>query len=150
MPGECNYRHTQRAPLSLLLYLTAGGMLAAAVAMQAEDMARLVVGGVGVLMALAASSFHYLRVEDEGDVLAIRFGPLPLFAKTIRYDEMSSVEMGRTTWLDGWGIHKSLRGGWVWNLWGFDCVVIQHGSTTRVGTDDAERLADFLRRRIEA
>jgi len=48
-----------------------------------------------------------------------------LFRRTIRYDDIISAEIGRTTILDGWGIHMSLRGGWVWNLWGRDCVVLQ-------------------------
>jgi hypothetical protein len=37
--------------------------------------------------------------------------------------DIGSVEIGRTLHLDGWGIHMSVRGGWVWNLWGRDCVV---------------------------
>jgi hypothetical protein len=50
--------------------------------------------------------------------------------------------------LDGWGIHMSVRGGWVWNIWGRDCVVIHlDRSTLRVGTDDAENLTDFLKQR---
>jgi hypothetical protein len=32
------------------------------------------------------------------------------------------VEIGRTLTLDGWGMHDSIRGGWVWNHLGRDCV----------------------------
>ena len=50
--------------------------------------------------------------------------------------------------LDGWGIHMSPRGGWVWNIWGRDCVVIHlERGALRVGTDDAENLAAFLKQR---
>ncbi len=43
----------------------------------------------------------------------------------------------------------SLRGGWVWNLWGRDCVVLQlRKSILRVGTDDAENLTAFLNQTI--
>jgi len=43
----------------------------------------------------------------------------------------------------------SLRGGWVWNLWGRDCVVLQlRKGILGVGTDDAENLADFLNQKI--
>jgi len=43
----------------------------------------------------------------------------------------------------------SLRGGWVWNLWGRDCVVLQlRKGILRVGTADAENLADFLDQKI--
>jgi hypothetical protein len=93
---------------------------------------------IGLLMLVVAASFHHLTVEDRGDVLAVRFGPLPLFLRTVRYADIQAVEIGRTLRLDGWGIHYSLRGGWVWNLWGRDCVVVRFrdGRTLRIGTDD--------------
>ena len=107
-------------------------------------------GGVGVLIALLAPAFHHLTVEDQGKVLAIRFGPVPLFRRTVRYADVESVEVGRTLFLDGWGIHYSIRGGWVWNLWGRDCVVVhfKNGGKLRIGTDDAENLVDFLEKKI--
>ncbi len=40
-------------------------------------------------------------------------GPIPLFRRSVKYEDIISVEIGRTTILDGYGIHKSLRGGWV-------------------------------------
>ena len=74
---------------------------------------------------------------------------MPLFRKDIRYDDITKVEVGRTTLLDGWGIHLSVRGGWVWNIWGRDCVVIhRRRGVVRVGSDDAENLAGFLEGRI--
>jgi len=58
--------------------------------------------------------------------------------------------VGRTLLLDGLGIHMSIRGGWVWNIWGRDCVVVhfRNGGTLRIGTDDAENLAGFLQSRV--
>ena len=46
----------------------------------------------------------------------------------------------------GGGVHYSVRGGWVWNLWGRDCVVLrqQNGGVLRIGTDDAPNFARFL------
>jgi len=46
-----------------------------------------------------------LTVCDEGDRLAICFGPLPLFQRRFQYDDILGVEIGRTTIMDGWGIH---------------------------------------------
>ena len=62
------------------------------------------------------------------------------------------MDFGRTLILDGWGVHYSIRGGWVWNLWGRDCVVVHQKdkSILRIGTDDAEGLAAFLHERIGA
>src|SRR5690606_19433444 len=105
--------------------------------------------GTGAILAFAGSCFHSLTVEDCDDRLLIRFGPLPLFRRTLSYSEIGSVETGRTTILDGWGIHRSLRGGWVWNLWGRDCGVVHlaNGGVLRIGTDDAENLTGFLQHR---
>ena len=88
-------------------------------------------------------------MRDEGDRLAIRFGPLPLFRTSIRYADIQEVEVGRTLILEGWGIHGSPRGGSVWNLWGRDCVVIhRRKGVLRVGTDDAWNLVRFLKGKI--
>jgi len=82
---------------------------------------------------------------ESGHRLAIRFDPLPLFRTGVRYEDIEGVEVGRTTVLDGWGIHRSLRGGWVWSVWGRECVVVRHRrGVLRVGTDDAANLALFL------
>ena len=65
-------------------------------------------------------------------------------------DDIEKVEVGRTMILDGWGIHYSVRGGWVWNLWGRDCVALRlkNGGVLRIGTDDASNLAGFLEGKI--
>lgn len=75
-----------------------------------------------------------------------------MFRRTVSYADIEKVEIGRTLLLEGWGIHLSIRGGWVWNLWGQTCVVVylKNGGTLRIGTDDAENLVEFLRRRVQA
>ena len=143
------YSHTQKAPLCLILY---GSALACVVLawIVGDTTGIYIVGGVGLLIALLAPAFHHLTVVDQGDVLAIRFGPIPLFRRTVRYANIEKAEVGRTLILDGWGIHLSIRGGWVWNLWGRDCVVVhfRDGGTLRIGTDDAEMLVGFLEGKI--
>lgn len=140
------YSHTQAAPLCLLLYATALVLLVVGLAVPDVPPIRWLFPPIGLLVLVVAASFHHLTVEDRGDVLAVRFGPLPLFRRTVRYADIEAVEVGRTLLLDGWGIHYSVRGGWVWNLWGRECVVVRFrdGRTLRIGTDDAENLAAFL------
>jgi hypothetical protein len=104
---------------------------------------------VGLLLLLLGASFHHLTVEDRGERLAIRFGPIPLFRRSVRYDDIVSVAVDRSTILEGWGIHLSHRGGWVWNLWGSDCVLVElKRSKLRIGTDDPQGLAEFLRSKM--
>src|ERR1022692_1406756 len=81
------YSHTQKAPLCLILYGSALGCIA--LALMIGEMAGIcIAGGVSLLMVLLAPAFHHLTVVDQGDVLAIRFGPIPLFHRTARYAEI--------------------------------------------------------------
>ncbi|QDU93709.1 hypothetical protein [Lignipirellula cremea] len=140
-----NYHHTQRSPLCLILYALAITFLVVAWVLRDDPVLIWVFPATALLMLALAPSFHHLTVADQGDHLLIQFGPLPLFRRRVKYEDIESVEVGRTTILDGWGIHWSLRGGWVWNLWGRDCVVLRlRRGTLRVGTDDAEGLARFV------
>jgi len=143
------YSHTQKSPLCILVYGTAIACFGFAWFAQGELPIALILGGSGILTFILGMAFHHLTVENQGDQLAIRFGPLPLFRRTVRYADIEKVEVGRTLILDGWGIHYSIRGGWVWNLWGRDCVVIHlRKGTLRIGTDDASKLARFLEGKI--
>jgi hypothetical protein len=134
------YSHTQKAPLCLILYGSA---------LLCSPPGLYIAAAVGLLIALLAPAFHHLTVEDQGDRLVVRFGPVSLFGRTVPYADIEKVEVGRTLILDGWGIHYSIRGGWVWNLWGRDCVVVHlWKGVLRIGTDDAESLAKFLEGKV--
>jgi len=138
------YSHTQTAPLCLILYASA--LLCFALAVGVGDTpGDYIAAAVGGVLTLLGPAVHHLEVEDRGDRLAVRFGPLPLLRRSVRYTDIVTVEVGRTLVLDGWGVHYSLRGGWVWNLWGRDCVVVRlRNGVLRIGTDDAENLTRFL------
>jgi hypothetical protein len=143
------YSHTQEAPLGLILFGSAALFFGFAWLVRDQPVVVAEMIGAGLLTALVGLAFHHLTVEDEGDRLAIRFGPLPLLRTSIRYTDIQKVEIGRTLLLDGWGIHWSLRGGWVWNLWGRDCVVVhKRKGKLRIGTDDAAGLSRFLEDRM--
>jgi hypothetical protein len=150
MNNSSSYKHVQHTPGLLLQLMYVIGLFVV--------LGRVLIGEqpipwfsppILLFILIFAGSFHHLTVEDKRERLSVSFGPIPLFRRTIRYDDIVGVEIGRTTILDGWGIHWSLRGGWVWNIWGRDCVVLQlRKGILRVGTDDAENLAAFVRGRI--
>lgn len=161
------YRHTQHAPLCWLLYGVAGAVVVAAALLRDAGPAPYILAFTAAIVCLIAAGFHHLTVEDLGDRLLIGFGPLPLFRRTLLYADVAAAEVGRTTMLEGWGIHVSPRGGWVWNIWGRDCVVVTLRRRLRpsrwrllsrllfdgddrltIGTDDAANLAEFLRGRM--
>ncbi|MDA9857129.1 hypothetical protein N9D23_03355 [Rubripirellula sp.] len=145
------YSHTQRAPLCLVLY--GFGVFCGLLLSSVDDPVGMALcTSFSLLFAVLGGAFHYLKVEDNGEELAIRFGPIPLFGRKLEYAEIQEVEVSRTILLDGWGIHYSLRGGWVWNLWGFDCVAIglRNGGILRIGTNDPENLASFLKQKTNS
>lgn len=144
------YHHTQRAPLHLLLHAVAVAMLVSAWFSRHEAMWVTVLLAVfGVLMSALAFAFQRLSVSDEGDMLAVEYGPLPLFRKRIAYDQIVAVEPGKSSFVDGWGIHYVPGHGWTYNLWGYDCVKLTLADQRiQVGTDEPEILAEFLQTKI--
>lgn len=144
------YHHTQKGPWSYLLYAIGAAELVAAWFLRQPPGLSLTLTASGLLLVVLGACFMQLTVADAGPALLVQFGPLPLFRKRMPYADIRSVERGRTTLLDGWGIHLSARGGWVWNIWGRDCVVVRHRGTTRIGTDDAPALVAFLQSRMPA
>ncbi len=92
-----NYRHTQRAPLCLLVYATAVMFLVLGLVFRNEPVIQWVFLSTGLPMLILAASFHHLTVEDEGDCLSISFGPIILFRLSIKYESIASVEVGRIT-----------------------------------------------------
>ena len=109
-----------------------------------------VVLGVAGPIFLFTQSFHSLTDRDERDALAVRVGPLPMLRKRIPYSRITAVEPGRTSLLDGWGVHRIPGRGWTYTIWGFDCVKISMGNRViRVGSDDVENLVAFLSDRMQ-
>ena len=104
---------------------------------------------IAAVFAFYGLMFGSLTIRDKGDFLSLRFGPLPVLRKTIRYTDITGVEIGRTNIIDGWGIHFMPGRGWTYNIWGFDCVKVTLGrKIIRVGTDDTEELAKVIREKM--
>jgi hypothetical protein len=146
-----SYDHIQHGYFHYLLYALAlvEGTAAWLVSGSSPEWVAWLLGGVAGLFVLLGAAFQHLRIYDAGDRLALRFGPLPLLRGAIPYDSITAVEAGRSSLIDGWGIHFVPGRGWTYNLWGFPCVVVQQGKkTVRVGTDDVTGLLAFLRARI--
>ena len=141
------YDHTQRAPIWLILVGIAIIELVLALSFRPTP-ARLLLLGMAGLLFLLASAFAHLRVREEQDTLRIAFGPLELASRRIAYEDIVSFRRGRSTLIDGWGIHWIPGRGWTWNIWGRDCVEIETPrGTLRLGTNDAGGLERHLTRR---
>lgn len=143
------YEHTQKAPLHYIFHPVI--LVSMVLAWMGRDQPPIVLVTlcVAVTLILVAMMFQRLTVRDEGERLALRYGPLPVFRKLIRYSDITSVKPGRSSVIDGWGIHWIPGRGFTYNLWGFDCAkLIVQGRVVRVGSDDVENLVSFLQDRI--
>lgn len=147
-----SYTHTQRGGLHWVLWLTAAACLVGAWSAHGDGEAY----AVGILLSVAALvgalalCFYSLTVRDDGDALLVRFGPLPLFQRRVLYALIESVALGRSKFIDGFGVHWVPGRGWTWNLWGFDCVeLVLDGKRLRIGTDDRSGLMAHLQARLQ-
>lgn len=123
-------------------------MLVAALAVDSAT-AAVPLGITGAALVFAGSCFGTLTITGDRDALALRYGPLPVFRKRFPYDKITAVRQGRSALIDGWGIHYIPGRGWTYNLWGYDCALLEmDGRTIRIGSDDAQRLVEFLQSRI--
>jgi len=111
MSNNSSYKHVQHAPLCLLLYVLAVVFFVLGWVLQNEQPFPWFFPAIGLVMLILAASFHHLTVEDQVNRLSVSFGPIPLFRRTIQFEDIISAAIGRTTFLDGWGTHWSLRGG---------------------------------------
>jgi len=139
------YNHTQHGRRHNVLFACTMVTLTDAWIARGESAFVAMLVAIAVTFALCGLMFGSLTIRDEGQWLALRFGLLPVFRRRIRYDAITSVEVGRTTVIDGWGIHYFPGRGWTYHILGFDCVKLTLGrKVIRVGTDDADKLAKFL------
>ena len=142
------YNHIQHGRWHYILLVFALATVAGAWLARSQPPLVPILMAIAAVFAFCGLIFGSLAISDEGDRLALHFGPLPLLFKRVRYADITAVEIDRTSVIDGWGIHYIPGRGWTYNLWGFDCVKLMLGrKIIRVGTDDAENLAKFLRER---
>lgn len=144
------YSHTQRSPLGVILLLVGLAVVGAGWLFPVPPLMRMILTVGAAALVFGGFCFATLTIEDRGDVLLLRYGPIPLFRFRFRYQDISSVETARSDLLDGLGVHYVPIRGWIYNLWGFDCVrVTYRGRHVRMGTDDVEGLVAFLREKAQ-
>ncbi len=143
------YNHTQHGRWQYILFAVATATCVGAWLARSNPAVVAINLAVAVVLAFCGLVFGSLTISDEGDCLVLRFGPLPLLRKIIRYADITGVEIGRTSIVDGWGIHYFPFRGRTYNIWGFACVKLTLGrKIIRVGTDDADELAKVIREKM--
>jgi hypothetical protein len=135
------YRHTQAG--SLLRWMAAPAALGLTFAGFVAGKALLFLLPA-VILGVVSWVFSSLTVEVSADELVWFFGP-GVWRKSIPRSEIESAAPVRNKWWWGWGIHLTPRG-WLYNVSGLDAVevVFRDGKTLRIGSDEAEQLADAI------
>ncbi len=141
------YQHTQRGRFHWIVLAVGLLQIAAGLLITGPVPGLLVF--VGLILACLGFCFARLTVREENRRLVVRFGPLPVFHRHVRYADIRSFERARSALVDGWGIHWVPGRGWTWNLWGRDCVELTMTSgRLRIGTDDPDGLTAHLASRL--
>ena len=143
------YEHTQAGWLMRIAFIAAAVLFLVMTLL--PEMSRTPTP-VGVLVAGAAVTtllgwtWGSLTVRIEGGELQVRFG-LGWPRKTVRLADIAGVEITRTTFMEGWGVHRTRRG-WLYNVSGFDAVLLRltNGKTVMLGTDEPRRLRTAIER----
>lgn len=149
--SEENYSHLQRGPWWWgILAVGVATFTAAAYVGWTGDPRRIPIAitlaTAGVVETLVAFAFRWLTISVNSQDVTARFGPLPLFRRTVPISTIEAVEIGKSTFADGWGIHWYPGRGWTYNIWGFGCIELKltGGRTLRLGSDEPERLASAI------
>jgi hypothetical protein len=102
-------------------------------------------GGAAVALAVGwLCSSLTTRIDD--NVLRFHFG-FGWPRKAVPLDDIAAVEVTRTTFWEGWGVHRTRRG-WLYNVSGYDAVLIRRkdDSSLLVGSDEPRRLKSAIER----
>ena len=141
-----SYSHVQTSPARYVLLVIIVVSLLAGWLWRAEFWAWFSMVALAGVSALVLLTMTTMTIQGNAEELWVRFGPMPLFSTRIRFEDIRSFRATRSRVVDGWGIHYLPGRGWTWSLWGFDCVDIDLArGSIRLGTDDPENLAAFLR-----
>jgi hypothetical protein len=137
------YEHTQKAfwtfyalGLPAVIYLVIGTFSSTAP----------VVLIAPLVLLLCPFLFWKLTITIDRETLRASFG-IGLVRKTVPVANIAACEPIRIRWWWGWGIHLTPYG-WLYNVSGFDAVVITLGNGSRfcLGTDQPNELVAAIRR----
>jgi hypothetical protein len=151
--ARAQYEHTQAGwPMRIAFAL---GALLLLVVTLLPEMQRspapvpVLLGGAAVMLALGWL-WSSLTVRIAEGALQLRFG-LGFPRKSVPLADIAAVEVTRTGFWDGWGLHRTRRG-WLYNVSGLDAVLVHRkdGKSFLVGSDEPRRLKAALERAMTA
>jgi hypothetical protein len=146
------YEHTQPGTFIRILIgvslLAVGAIVIALLAAGYPPEETIGLGVPVIILAIVLPLFHSLTVRISHNEITLAFGTGLIRKRFINHD-VQSATIVRNRWYYGWGIRK-IRGGWLFNVSGFDAVEIQlrNGRTYRIGTDRPKDLLTAIQTAI--
>lgn len=136
------YRHTQTGWLLRIVSGVTGlvfAVLAAAYPIDTSVPHEMLIA-VALLFAALGFAWSRLTIEVDNERARWWFG-LGVPRGTLLLADIASVETTRTTFWQGWGVHRT-RNGWLYNVAGYDAVLItrRDGRRLMLGSDEPRRL----------
>jgi hypothetical protein len=138
------YHHTQRGTVILVALLIALVSTASAAYFNPVSFLRWLLAGLAGCLAVLAWVFSTLTVDVDDQDLRWHFGS-GLWSYRIAREDIEGVQVVRNSWWQGFGIRMK-PGFRLYNVSGLDAVELRlkTGDIRRIGSDDAQRLADSL------
>jgi len=101
--------------------------------------------GLVILALVLLFGFSSMSIVVSDQAVMARTG-IGLVRRTIALASIAGVEVTRSRWYEGWGVHWTRRG-MLYNVSGFGAVrvTLVDGRSVMLGTDDADRLASIIR-----
>ena len=144
------YQHTQSGwPVRIAFAATALGFLAMALIRPLDGPTPRTALALGAVAATAIGLiWSRMTLAVEGGRLRWSFGfGWPRFSLPLA--DIESIAVTRTTFWQGWGIHRT-RQGWLYNISGWDAVLVtrKDGKKVLLGTDEPRRLKAAVERAL--
>jgi hypothetical protein len=106
-------------------------------------------GGLALplVLVLVATTFSSLSTQVDANRVSWAFA-LGFPRGAIPVADIADVQITKTNFWEGFGIHWTFWHGWLWNVWGYRAVMIRkrNGGTVTLGTNDPQGLYDAIAR----
>lgn len=140
------YEHRQFSPGILLVLAVVGYALYRTGFSGPDTTAHLTAAAVVAAMCVGFIQLS-TRVDARGVSWSFTVGAP---GGRIAFEDIADAQMTTTRFWEGWGIHWTWIHGWLWNVAGFQGVLIRKrdGRMVTLGTDDPQGLYDAIRSHV--
>ena len=138
------YKHTQVG--WIILFAVAPMIILVGFRVIASPEPHLIFAALGLLVVLLL--FGSLTVAADSREILFYFGP-GIIRKRLPLSNISSASRVRNPWYCCWGI-RWFGKGWLYNVSGMNGIELKlkNGINVRIGTDEPDKLVEFLSSRI--